>query len=164
MTRALVPEMRDLSRTPFFAGCSPRELERADRYCTFIRVNPGRVLYRRGERPETLVILISGQAIALTSGPDVQILGPGECVGALAAAATGDCVLDAAIALSAGTIAALTARELDGLIQVCPPVAQRLRSESAASPDCATRRKQSSLSTRLSPSLTAITRKITRHA
>jgi hypothetical protein len=117
----LTPETPRVEPDAVVAGCSSRELERADRYCTFIAFEPGRLLYRRGERPDTLIILISGQAMALTGGPNVQMIGHGECIGALAASASGGRVPDAAIALTAGTSATLTARELDGLIQACPP-------------------------------------------
>jgi CRP-like cAMP-binding protein len=163
MSRVVVPEMRQLSSTPLFAGCSPRQLERADQYWTFIRVEPGRVLYRRGEHPDTLVILITGQAATFTSSPDIGILGPGECIGALASAVTGAEVLDAAIALTAGTIAALTARELTGLTAACPAVAGRLQPGSSPSPDPAPHRKQWSLPTGQASRLSAITKKIARH-
>jgi CRP-like cAMP-binding protein len=160
MSRALISEMRDLSRTPLFAGYSHRQLERADRYCTFIRIKPGRVLYRRGERPETLVILIAGQAMAVTSSSHIQILGPGACLGALAAELSGTSVPDASVALTEGTIAALTARELAGLVAACPGIAQRLGKGSSPRAASATTSTQRSLLRKQEPLVAAITRKI----
>jgi len=138
MSRAMTTELRKWSRMPLFEGCSLRQLKRATSYCTFIGVEPGCVLHRRQERPDSLVVLVSGHAVAVTGTSGLELLGPGECFGALAPATARKRRPDMVVALTAATVATLTARELAGLLAVCPSVALHLRIDPVAT-DAGTR-------------------------
>jgi len=126
MTRAMNAELRARRRLPMFEGCSLRQLKRGSRYCTFIGVEPGRVLHRRGERPDTLVVIVTGHALAVSSSSGLVMLGPGHCFGALARRRSAVDQPDVVIAFTAAMVATLTARELGGLMDVCPSVARVL--------------------------------------
>ena len=121
--RTRVPEhLRMLRRTPLFAGCSTRELRNADRFCSTADVHPGQRLSVATERPTQLVIMVAGLAAARRPSMPVRWLGPGDAFGAGTAFGS-SCTV---IAVTTGTVIAITQRELAGFLGACPMVANRL--------------------------------------
>jgi CRP-like cAMP-binding protein len=114
-----------LLTNPLLAGCSRRDVRRADRFGARVFVRPGRILYRRGEHPHELVIILSGHAVSVGVDAAMESLGPGACVGALAAPKDGSSAL-AVFATTDGWVLVLTRPELSAMLDECPDLASHL--------------------------------------
>jgi CRP-like cAMP-binding protein len=126
MRATLTTHMRALGRTPLFEGCSQRQLRRAERFCTAVNVRPAQELSRPGERPDQLVIILTGRAAAFGSRSPVRWLGPGDWFGAATAQDLWCGGSPKVVALTAGSVVAVARREFAGLFGACPSVAARL--------------------------------------
>ena len=126
MRTPIPTQIRALGCTPLFAGSSPRQLRRADRFCTVVDVRPAQRLSVAGERPEQLVIIVTGLAAELQPGTTVRPLRPGDCFGALATEHHSCRASPTVIAVTAGVVVAVARHELPGFLEACPSVAERL--------------------------------------
>jgi CRP-like cAMP-binding protein len=121
--RTRVPgHLRMLRRTPLFAGCSRRQLRRADRFCSAADVHSGQRLSVATERPTQLVVMVAGLAAAHRPSMPVRWLGPGDAFGAGTAFGS-SCTV---VAVTSGTVIAIAQNELAGFFGACPMVANRL--------------------------------------
>ena len=109
----------DLRKIPIFAGCSVAELEVVDRLTCEVRVPPGRVLMREGQRADQMLVVIDGRARVSRRGETLGTAATGSCFGGpeLRVRAANRVTMTAETPM---VLRAATARELGSLLQAVP--------------------------------------------
>lgn len=114
-----------LHRLPGFRGCSERDIARVLTLADLVDVGARHVLVREGEQSKECYVIVAGQASVTRGDKLVQMLGPGDICGELAALdpaprnATVTMVTD-------GTVLAMGQREFDTLLEDLPTLSRRV--------------------------------------
>jgi CRP-like cAMP-binding protein len=133
MRCALTDDIRALGSTPLFEQCSERELMRIDRYGTFVTVSRGRVLCRPGQRTKQVVILVAGEAIAVTTSGTKERLVKGDFYGDFLDDDDNNVEQSTLTALTDGLVFAVARHELKALLACSPSLDHRLGSAPGSS-------------------------------
>ena len=106
-----------LHRVPWFAGCTDAELAEVVGLCERLTVDAGEVILREGRLGRELFVIVAGTATVTRDGVAVNVLGPGEYFGELAAieAAPRSATV---IATSALDVLVIGPREFDAIMSI----------------------------------------------
>lgn len=73
-----------ISRVPFFAGCSPKEVERVARYASEESHPAGALVVEEGRAGESFYVIVDGHVEIVRQGEVINALGPGQFFGEVA--------------------------------------------------------------------------------
>jgi CRP-like cAMP-binding protein len=106
-----------LHRVPWFAGCTDTELAEVAGLCERLTVDSGEVILREGRLGRELFVIVTGTATVTRDGVAVNVLGPGDYFGELAAieAAPRSATV---IATSALEVLVIGPREFDAIMSI----------------------------------------------
>ncbi len=112
----LVRRIHGLRGVPLFREMKPHSLLQVADACEDQRFAPGETIFAQGEADDALCVLLEGAVDILRDGQKINTLGPGECVGEIAA--LGDSTRTASVVANAPVTCVLLAgsrfRELVG--------------------------------------------------
>jgi CRP/FNR family transcriptional regulator, cyclic AMP receptor protein len=114
-----------LREMPLFAGCTAKELARADSLLCHVSIAEVEVMCREGETGEQVFLIAAGEAFVSIRGQAIATLGPGSFCGELA-------LLDGAPRVASVTAATdvlafvATRREFSALLNEIPAIAHRM--------------------------------------
>jgi len=74
-----------LQGVPWFAACTEEQLRQVERLAERLEVHAGEVILREGRLGRELFVILSGSAAVTRAGRVVNLLGPGDYFGELAA-------------------------------------------------------------------------------
>lgn len=121
----------ELRQLELFAHCPERQLALVDSRCTRLRVEPGRVLLREGDRDRQFMVIVDG-SVAVSRRPDksVAVLSAGGFVGEMSML-TGERRSATVTALTPVEVLVCNGREFADLLEIAPSVRDKLLTEAA---------------------------------
>ena len=125
MPRHLPTDLRLLTRSPLFSGCSQTELAEARRQGTIVDVPAGRMLCREGTTAREMFVILDGVVELRADGQPVGLQRDGDWWGddVLVRGRRHDVTV---ITASTVTLLVFAPSEYASLLDTCPTVARRL--------------------------------------
>jgi CRP-like cAMP-binding protein len=125
MPRNLPTDLRLLSRSPLFSGCSRSELVRARHLGTIIDVPAGRILCHEGITAREMFVILDGVVELRADGQPIGLQRDGDWWGddVLVRGRRHDVT---AVTASPATLLVFAPSEYRSLLESCPTVARRL--------------------------------------
>jgi CRP-like cAMP-binding protein len=120
-----------LGQLELFAGCTPAQLTAARRLLTLLTVDAGTVLMAEGGVGLEFLVIADGEATVTINGDLVATLGRGEFAGEMSL--LGNARRSATVtAATPVTLYVANPAEFTALLEVAPPVAERIVGTAAA--------------------------------